>query len=364
VTSTPRSLRPLLLLAALFLSASGWFAPGARAEAYPNPLILQRADPHILRHTDGWYYFMGTVPEYDRLVLRRARTIAGLAEAEEKVIWRKHAAGPLGAHIWAPELHFLDGKWYVYFAAGAAEKIWDIRLYVLENSSPNPLEGEWIERGRLDTGWESFALDASVFGHRGRRYLIWAQKDEAIKGNTNLYIAPLATPTRLGGPAVCIARPELPWEQVRYWVNEGPVVLVRHDRVFLTYSAAGTGPEYCIGLLTADANADLLDPRSWRKHPTPVFATDEARGIYGPGHHSFTVAEDGVTDLLVYHARNFRDIPGDPLRDPNRNTRVQPIAWRPDGTPDFGRPAPENRPAPRRPSLGLRPETSARTLAP
>ncbi|MBX3739245.1 MAG: family 43 glycosylhydrolase [Candidatus Didemnitutus sp.] len=307
---------------------------------WPNPLIAQRADPHIFRHTDGWYYFMGTVPEYDRLELRRARTIEALATAEPKTIWCQHATGPMGAHIWAPELHFIDGRWFIYFAAGAAERVWDIRIYALENSSADPLDGEWIERGQIDTGWESFALDATTFAHRGRQYLVWAQKDPAIKGNTNLYLAPMASPTKLAGPAVLLSRPEFPWEQVRYWVNEGPAVLVRHGRVFITYSAAGTGAEYCLGLLSADENADLLDPKSWSKSPTPVFTTSEANRIYGPGHNSFTTAPDGG-DLIVFHARSYRGIVGDPLKDPNRHTRVQRIDWRPNGMPDFGSPAPE-----------------------
>jgi GH43 family beta-xylosidase len=319
-----------------------WSIPSAHAADLPNPLIFQRADPHILKHTDGQYYFMGTVPEYDRLVLRRAPTLAGLATAEEKVIWRKHATGPMGAHIWAPEIYHIDGKWFIYFAAGEAEKIWNIRIYVLENSSPNPLEGEWVERGQLKTGWESFALDASTFEHRGRRYLLWAQKGPGSKDNSNLYIAPMASPTALAGPAVLLSKPEFDWERVRYAVNEGPVVLKKNGRLFLTYSAAGTGPEYCLGLLTADENADLLDPKSWVKSPTPVFATSEENKIFGPGHHCFTVAEDGVTDLIVYHARSYREIQGDPLKDPNRHTRVQPVRWQADGTPDFGVPRPDD----------------------
>lgn len=335
-------LGPVLVSFTLALSAAPLRALGAERE-YPNPLIPQRADPHVLRHSDGYYYFMGTVPEYDRLELRRAKTIAGLASAEAQVIWRKHARGPMGAHIWAPEIHHLDGKWYVYFAAGEAERIWNIRIYVLENSAANPLEGEWMERGQLDTGWQSFALDASVFEHRGKRYLLWAQKDPAIRGNTNLYIAPMASPTQLAGPAVLLSKPEFPWEQVRYWVNEGPVILRKNGKLFLTYSAAGTGPEYCVGMLTAGEDADLLDPKSWTKSSEPVFATSEANRIFGPGHHCFTVAEDGKTDLIVYHARSYREVVGDPLKDPNRHTRVQEVRWRADGTPDFDVPRPDDR---------------------
>lgn len=334
---------PLLVAWLALAVASLVRAASVPAAPMPNPLIFQRADPHVLRHSDGYYYFMGTVPEYDRLVLRRAPTVAGLAAAEEKVIWRKHATGPMGAHIWAPELHFIEGRWFIYFAAGEAERIWNIRIYVLENPSPNPLEGDWMERGQLRTGWESFALDASTFIHRGQRYLLWAQKGPGSKDNSQLYIAPMASPTALAGPAVMLSQPEFPWERVRYAVNEGPVMLKKNGRLFLTYSAAGTGPEYCLGMLTASDDADLLDPKSWTKSPSPVFVTSEENKIYGPGHHGFTVAEDGVTDLLVYHARSYRDIQGDPLKDPNRHTRVQAVAWRADGTPDFGVPRADTR---------------------
>jgi lysophospholipase L1-like esterase len=248
--------------------------------ALSNPVVPQRADPHITFHSDGYYYFTATVPEYDRLELRRARTLDGLAAAEPKTIWKKHATGPMGSHIWAPEMHFIKGKWYVYFAAGGAEKenVWNIRIYVLENSAANPLAGEWIERGQLKTNWESFALDATTFEHRGTRYLAWAQKDPKIKGNTNLYLAKMDSPTSIAGAQVMISKPEFPWEQIRYWVNEGPAVLVRNGRVWLTYSAAGTGsgvlsrPAQCrrqsrsarSGIVDEIADADFHDERSQR----------------------------------------------------------------------------------------------------
>src|SRR5690606_32198159 len=125
---------------------------------WTNPIAAQRADPHVILHTDGYYYLTATVPEYDRIELRRARTLGELSTAEPKVIWRKHADGPMGAHIWAPEIHFIDGKWYVYFAAGETKRIWNIRMYVLETTSANPLQGEWTEKGRIKMNWESFTL--------------------------------------------------------------------------------------------------------------------------------------------------------------------------------------------------------------
>jgi GH43 family beta-xylosidase len=316
---------------------------------YPAPLVPNRADPQILKHADGHYYLSATVPEYDRLELRRAPTLEGLRTAPPKTIWRKHDQGEMGAHIWAPELHAIDGTWYLYFAAGRADKVWDIRIYVLSNPSPNPLEGTWTERGQLKTNFESFSLDATTFQHRGQRYLAWAQHDPKFGGNTSLYLAKMKDPLHIDGTQVCISRPELPWETVGYKVNEGPAVLIRNGRVFLTYSASATDHHYCLGLLTADDDADLLNPASWTKSQHPVFQSSDETHQYGPGHNSFTIAEDDKTDLLVYHARNYKEIQGDPLHDPNRHTRVQPLTWNEDGTPHFGVPvadAPTPTPAP------------------
>lgn len=79
-----------------------------------NPLILQRADAQILRHSDGSYLFAATVPEYDRIELRRADTLPGLREAPGVIVWRRHTSGVMAAHIWAPEIHFIDGRWYIH----------------------------------------------------------------------------------------------------------------------------------------------------------------------------------------------------------------------------------------------------------
>ncbi|WP_199621630.1 glycoside hydrolase family 43 protein [Paenibacillus alkalitolerans] len=310
---------------------------------YENPLILQRADPWIYRHTDGYYYFTASVPEYDRIELRRSATIRGLAEAEPVIVWRKHESGIMGANIWAPEIHFIDGKWYIYFAAGRSDDSFAHRMYVLENESANPLSGEWTEKGQIKTNWESFSLDATTFEHGGKRYLVWAQRDPAIENNTDLYIAQMANPWTIEGVQAMIARPECDWEKVGFLVNEGPAVLIRNGKVFIAYSASATDHNYCMGLLTASDSSDLMDPKSWSKSPVPVFQSSAETGQYGPGHNSFTVSEDGEEVILVYHARNYKEIAGDPLFDPNRHTRVQKLDWSGDGYPIFGVPVPDSR---------------------
>lgn len=308
-----------------------------------KPLILQRADPCIRKHRDGFYYFTASVPAYDRIELRRSRTLAGLATAATVDVWRKPDTGPMSELVWAPEIHHLDGAWYIYFAAAPSREIKDNlfqhRMYVITTAAENPLEGAWKMIGQMDSGIDSFCLDATSFTHRGVNYYVWAQKDREIPGNSNLYIARLETPYRIGTKPVRLSIPELDWETRGFSVNEGPAILVSHGKIFLSYSASATDENYCVGLLHADENADLLDPRSWTKSKEPVFKTCFELGVFGPGHNSFTKSEDDQTDILVYHARTYREIVGDPLWNPDRHTFVKPIKWDASGMPVFGRPS-------------------------
>lgn len=307
------------------------------------PLILQRADPHLSRHADGLYYFTASVPEYDRIVLRRAASIEELPEARGVVAWRKPDAGPYSELIWAPELHFNHGAWYIYFAAAPSREIvgglFQHRMYALRNAATDPFSGRWEFLGQVDTGIDSFCLDATTFSHRGQLYYLWAQKDAAIAGNSNLYIAPMQTPWQLAGPPVMLSRPEHDWECRGFLVNEGPSVLVRHGRVFISYSASATDENYAMGLLWADEDADLLDPASWHKSPEPVMRSCPEDSIFGPGHNSFTTGAGDDEVLLVYHARTYTEIEGDPLWNPDRHTFVKPLRWSAEGMPLFGRPS-------------------------
>jgi GH43 family beta-xylosidase len=305
------------------------------------PLIEQRADPFIFKHSDGMYYFTASVPEYDRLELRRASTISGLAAAAAVTVWRKPDTGPFSALIWAPEIHFNQGAWYIYFAAAPSREIKDDlfqhRMYAISCQAADPLAGHWSEVVRIDTGIESFCLDATTFHHNGNLYYLWAQKGPGIAGNSNLYIARMDTPVTLSTPPVRLSIPERDWECIGFSVNEGPGVLRKGNKIFVTYSASATDENYCVGLLSADAGADLLDPKNWTKSPRPVFQSAPEHRIFGPGHNSFTVSEDGSQDILVYHARTYTEIVGDPLWDPNRHTFTKPVQWDAEGCPVFGK---------------------------
>mgnify|MGYP004569666215 FL=1 len=307
---------------------------------YNEPWILQRADPYVYKHIDGTYYFTASVPAYDTIVLRSAKTLAGLAEAEEKVLWKKHESGPMSKHIWAPEIHYLFGKWYIYFAGGEMEDEWEIRPYVLECQGDNPMKDEWIEKGKMvrakedEFSFEAFSLDATVFENKGKWYYIWAEKVGVGKQISNLYIAEMENGYTLKTVQELLTTPDYDWERHGFWVNEGPGIIKHDGKIFMTYSASETGIRYCVGMLSADEDAELLDPRSWTKERYPVLATNEEKGIYGPGHNSFTKDEEG-NDIIVYHARTEAKIVGNPLYNPNRHAMLMRVKWSEDGRPVF-----------------------------
>lgn len=308
---------------------------------YNQPIIEQRADPYVYKHIDGYYYFTATVPDYDCIILRKSKELKELSKAKEKIIWRKHDAGDMSYHIWAPELHYIDGVWYIYFAASRTEKKWHIRPFVLKCLDKDPIEGTWIELGKMqcadddEFSFRSFSLDGTVFENKGEYYYIWAEKVGVGKMISNLYIAKMETPWKLKTIQVLLSTPDYDWERIEYWVNEGPAVLKHKDKIFLTFSASSTGACYCVGMMYAHMDSDLLDPASWTKLRYPVLKSDKEKGIYGPGHNSFTKSEDNKKDIMVFHARQYDEIDGDPLLDPNRHTMYLEVEWSKDGFPSF-----------------------------
>ncbi|MBR2796502.1 MAG: family 43 glycosylhydrolase [Clostridia bacterium] len=306
--------------------------------AWNTPFIARRADPYVLNQGGKWY-FTASVPEYDRIALRAADSLEGLRDAAETVVWRAHESGDMSQHIWAPELHFLDGRWYIYFAASRKDDIWALRPWVLRCEGDDPVVGPWVECGMLkradgdEFSFTDFSLDMTVFEHNQRRYCVWAEKVSVGRKISNLYIAEMADPLTLKTPQMLLTSPSYAWERHGFWVNEGPTFIAHEGRVYIAYSASDTGPAYCMGLLWADGEADLMDISAWHKLNRPVCTTDAARGLYGPGHNTFFTDGDGAV-CTAYHARQYDEIIGDPLYDPNRHCYIMALSFK-DGLPVF-----------------------------
>ncbi len=317
----------------------------------PNPLVEERADPWIIQGEDGYYYFTASYPMvgdndvegYSKVILRRSKTIEGLKDAEEKVIWHESEEDSVNRFIWAPELHNIDGTWYVFFAGGIVPNdLYSVRAQVLKCSGSDPFNDSWEYVGRFKpksggNSFNNFSLDMTYFTVNDKHYVIWAE----IVGASSLFIGEIdpKEPWILTSAATLITKPEFNWEKEVHQVNEGAAVLIRDGKVLVTFSASGTGSEYCIGLIWADEKSDMLSSSSWNKLGTPLLTTNDLVGESGPGHNSFATDEKGNV-FLVYHARPSTHLTGDcgtfhgnSLVDPCRHARIKQIYFSNEGLP-------------------------------
>ena len=318
--------------------------------------IAERADPYVTKGSDGYYYFTASYPMrgasdrngYDRIILRRAKTIEELAAAEEIVIWDEKDDPNAFRYIWAPEIHEIDGNWYVFFtASNESGNVWGIKCHVLACTGDDPYTDPWVNKGVMQTlpgdtfSFRWFSLDMTYFECNGVHYVAWAQTD----GNSNVYLATInpEEPWKLTSFPMLLTKPEYYWEKVSIPVNEGPAVMMENGKVYLAFSASATGPEYCIGLMYADITADLMDKSSWTKLPYPLLTSDDLIGEYGPGHNCFVKDENGDW-VFVYHSRSeecYTKACGfgmnDPLYDPCRSAHVRKVQWDDTGMPILNR---------------------------
>ncbi|HZZ38036.1 MAG TPA: glycoside hydrolase family 43 protein [Acidobacteriaceae bacterium] len=323
----------------------------AQARAtFVNPLLPAGPDPWVLFH-DGFYYYMNSTGT--NLTLRKTRDITDLANAQKRVMWTPPATGPYSHEIWAPELHQLDGKWYIYFAADDGSNDHH-RLYVLENEAADPIEGSWTFKGKVADPTDKWAIDATVFTLRGRNYIVWSGWEGDTNGVQSIYLAQLRNPWTIEGQRMRLSTPQYPWERVGDFgwngtilslphvdVNEGPEILQHGDRTFLIYSASGCWTNYYeLGMLSLRPGADPMDSAAWTKSDRPVFWQNPDGHAYGTGHNGFFPSPDGRQNWIIYHAN-----PGPNQGCGNqRSPRVQPFTWNPDSTPNFGRPVPLGQP--------------------
>ncbi|MDD7385380.1 MAG: glycoside hydrolase family 43 protein [Actinomycetaceae bacterium] len=304
---------------------------GCGADAQPVPsdsvhdggmmtpqIAAEGADPWIIKE-HGIYYYIHIVD--DSIVLQSSTNLTDIDGAEPVTIFSNHAELE---QLWAPELHFLDEHWYVYFSACThADDIH--RTYVLESSDSHLMSSTWTERPLVGMD-DKFAIDATVVANKTGRYLVWSgwQGNENIA--QNLYISKMISPLEVEREKILISKPQLSWEKVGTpLVNEGPVAIVHGKTVNIAYSASGSWTDsYCVGLLTAPVDAELDTPEAWIKKAEPIMQM--ANDVWGPGHNSFVESPDGKETIMVYHAAKFSGAGWD------RSVRIQPVEFNSDGS--------------------------------
>lgn len=299
---------------------------------FANPILAAPAqDPQATLIGDRYFYCESSS---EGIFLRVAADFLELDRAPRQRVWTPPRSGPCSRNVWAPELHVLDGRYFIYFAADDGANA-NHRMWVLA-SERGPL-GPYRLQGMLETG--GWAIDGTVLpGRDGQRYFVWSGWPGRTDGQQNLYISPLEAPATLGGRRTLLTSPEHRWETRGMPICEGPQVLQRGHRTFIVYSASASWTaDYCLGMLVNDGG-DPLDPNSWRK-AGQVFGRNQH--TWGVGHCGFVCTRDGE-DWLLYHAKT-RLRPG----WADREVRAQRFGWSPSGFPEFGEPVASGRPLPR-----------------
>ncbi|MEH0156392.1 glycoside hydrolase family 43 protein [Limibacter armeniacum] len=326
-----KNLTQYLLLMVVLLSAGVSYAQ----DTFTNPLLPTGPDPWIT-HINGHYYYMNTLG--NRLKIWRTDEINNLANADTATVWTPPVEGPNSTLIWAPEIHLLDGKWYIYYTASdkADEGDHNRWVFVLENTNPDPLKGEWVDKGKVNTQYSG--LDGSLFEHKGKRYFVYSAY---IGPQSVLCIAEMKNPWTIKKKQVPLAYPEYEWEKMGgRQILEGPQYLEGpKDKMFLIYSASACwADEYSLGMLSAAKDSDPMNPASWKRSEKPVFKQSAENNVYATGHNSFFKSPDGTEDWILYHANTGANRGCGWERSP----RAQKFTWDENGYPVFGVPVKPN----------------------
>lgn len=311
---------------------------------FQNPLIAaSRPDPFIAQR-DGYYYFLYT--KGNKIGITKTPSVSLLAAMTETIVWTPPTGTAYSSNIWAPELHFLSGKWYIYFAADDAGGDDNHRMFVLENPNADPTTGTWTFKGKIADSTDQWAIDGSVLTIGTKNYFIWSGWESvATKYKQYIYLAPMSNPWTISGPRVAISSPTNTWEKyepssIGLGVNEGPIMLQKDasSPVFIIYSASRyTSDNYCLAQIQLTNGGDPTVAANWI-NKKQVFVRNDANNVYGPGHNGFfTSSYTDANNVLhtenwfVYHARSVAA-----TTNGGRPARIQKLTWNSDGSPNFG----------------------------
>lgn len=303
--------------------------------------------PYAVLH-DGKYYFIKQAANANNITITATDKLTRIADGVSKTVWPTDTTFKKG-NIWSPELHFIDGKWYIYFEADDGNTD-NHQIYVLENPAPIPTQGTFTMKGVLRTNKDwNFGIHPTTFVHNGRQYLLWSgwPKRRSDTETQCIYIAAMSNPWTVGSHRVMISQPTYEWE--RQWinidgtrsaypiyVNENPTMIKSSDgkRIVVFYSASGCWTTYqCVGMVWADADANLLDRHSWHKHREPVLKSSPTDSVFGPSDIDIVASGDKDHPYMLYETMK-RMGDGSFIKQ----IKLKKICYDSDGMPVLGKP--------------------------
>ncbi|KAI8652726.1 hypothetical protein NW754_007612 [Fusarium falciforme] len=305
----------------LFTLALGLFGS---ARAFTNPIRNPGGGDPQVTYFDGYYYLIST--EWTNLQLSRAKTIEGLKTATPKVIYTDSNASRC-CNVWAPEIHYFDGKWYLYYTAGlAGDNLDGQRSHVLKGGA-SPWDS-WSYGAQLTNDW---GIDGTILRFNGwGNYFVYSCMTGVKHQST--CVRKLGSNYMSVGDLSIISQPDQSWEQSGVPVQEGQNALYFGGKTYIAYSANYCWtPDYCVALLEWDGKTDPAKAAAWKKSNGCVLKS--GNGSYGTGHNSFFRSPDGKDTWITFHATSNKN----GACDDSRYAMVQPLTANADGTPNFGK---------------------------
>jgi GH43 family beta-xylosidase len=326
----------LIALAASSLTCCSQNNPDSpvQTKTFTNP-VWDGADPWMVKHNDDYIYCFSS---NNSIIVSKSRKMT--QKGELKNVWQAPVIGWNRSCVWAPEIHFIQGRWYVYYAAGESGPPFIYQRTGVLRSKTDDAFSDYEDMGVMYTGDNPadptsnvWAIDMTTLEHKGKLYAIWSGwiKQETTDATPQqLYISEMENPWTMKGSRVKLSSPVESWETGGPLnLNEGPEILKNGENVFVIYSCRESWlVEYRLGMLQLiNSDGNLIDPANWKK-TGPVFQGNSK--VFGVGHCSFVKSPDNTEDWIIYHSKKSTT-PGW-----ERNVRMQPFKWNTDGTPDFG----------------------------
>lgn len=309
---------------------------------YKNPLSseLDTPDPCIVyNENDGYYYGIHT--GHTKLTMHRARCLRDMFSASESsVIYEPRDEDGTYGFFWAPEIHIINGVWYIYTSTHEKDTKGHKHVIVLKAKSEQPLDGFELF-GHINP--ELLAIDPTIYQDKkhGKLYLC---SSAVIGRKQKLIIQQLSDPATPVGEWQVIAEPVYDWEMLYPYddtwgqINEGAYFIESKDRLFIVYSGNGCwSDDYVMGILEFVGD-DILSPDSWKKYEKPFMT--KGNGNFGPGHATFFKSPDG-SELWICHHCLHESNPE--FVQMHRHCHVQKVFFDESGFPHADMPLPGNK---------------------
>ena len=254
-------------------------------------------DPSVIFH-NGLYYHCFS--RGSGIYICAAKTLEEIDEAKPHEVFVADKE-EYSKELWAPELHIINDKCYIYIAMDNGENK-NHRMYVLENNSNNPLD-IYKMHGKIFDETNKWAIDGTIVQYHKKLYMVWSGWEGDVNVAQNLYIAEMSDPFTISSKRRLISRPDQSFEQGACdgvnapFINEGPFPFYDNDDLYILYSGSGSWDVYyCIIALKLNGKDPMKD--EWVKADKPFLQTNEL--FKGPGHCSIIQGKD--ENLIFFHA--------------------------------------------------------------